>query len=63
MRMVDSTPISQQQVGFTPPASSKPSDCVTEEQVIARLRMLMKVNLKNMCYQDAIFFADKLLHL
>lgn len=36
---------------------------VSEEQVIARLRHLMKINLRNMCYQDAIFFADKLLHL
>ena len=23
----------------------------------------MKMNLRNMCYTDAIFFADKLLHL
>jgi hypothetical protein len=36
---------------------------VTEEQLIARLRRLMKMNLRNMCYTDAIFFADKLLHL
>ena len=23
----------------------------------------MKINLKNLCYQDAIFFADKILHI
>jgi hypothetical protein len=23
----------------------------------------MKVNLRNMCYSDAIFFADKVVHL
>lgn len=48
--------------GFTPSATKHPL-AVSEEQVISRLRRLMKVNLKSMCYQDAIFFADKLLHL
>jgi len=48
---------------FTPTPSAAKHCQVTEEQVISRLRRLMKVNLRNMCYQDAIFFADKLLHL
>lgn len=49
---------------FTPSGlSGKHSSTATEEQVIIRLRKLMKMNLRNMCYQDAIFFADKLLHL
>lgn len=58
------TPASLNVDAFTP--SAKPPQTVTvvtEEQIIQRLRRLMKVNLKNMCYQDAIFYADKLLHL
>jgi hypothetical protein len=46
---------------FTP--SAKAQLAVTEEQLIARLSRLMKMNLENLCYSDAIFFADKLLHL
>jgi len=49
--------------GSATPASAPLHHVTTEEQVIARLRHLMKINLRNMCYQDAIFFADKLLHL
>jgi hypothetical protein len=48
-------------VGFTP--SVRPSNYVNEEKLIAKLKKLMKMNLKNFCYQDAIFFADKILHL
>jgi len=49
---------------FTPPsASAKGSLSVTEEQLVARLSRLMKMNLQTLCYQDAIFYADKLLHL
>ena len=27
------------------------------------MKKLMKMNIKNFCYTDAIFYADKLLHL
>ena len=47
---------------FTPSAKAQ-GNAVTEEQLIGRLQRLMKLNLQNLCYQDAIFFADKLLHL
>ena len=36
---------------------------VSEDQLVQKLKKLMKMNLKNFCYQDAIFFADKILHL
>ena len=58
-RLIDQTPISQ--VGYTP--SVKPGAYVSEEQLVAKLKKLMKMNLKNFCCQDAIFFADKILHL
>ena len=36
---------------------------LSEEKLTLHLKQLMKLNLKNMCYRDAIFFADKLLHI
>lgn len=73
--MMDNTPVSAPpgSLGGTvytpsaqpagPQSSHHQQQSVTEEQLIARLRRLMKMNLRNMCYTDAIFFADKLLHL
>lgn len=49
--------------GLSAVGGGKHAQAATEEQVVARLRQLMQMNLVNMCYTDAIFFADKLLHL
>ena len=75
--MIDQTPISQHNYpgnlhhfygtagnqAFTPSAVKMQVEPVSEEQLVARLKKLMKMNLKNYCYQDAIFYADKIMHL
>lgn len=44
-------------------AIKQETESVSQEQLVARLKKLMKMNLKNYCYLDAIFFADKIMHL
>jgi len=39
------------------------TDVVSEDQLMSKMRRLMRMNIKNFCYQDAIFFADKILNL
>ena len=75
--MIDQTPVSQHNYpgnvnhfygttgnhAFTPSAAKLQVEPVSEEQLVARLKKLMKMNLKNYCYLDAIFYADKIMHL
>jgi hypothetical protein len=61
---MDQTPLSSNLAPSAKPgASTSMQQGVSEEQLITKLKKLMKMNIKNMCYTDAIFFADKILHL